>query len=141
MVFERIERIAVGVRDLKRAEEFFSSLLDIRFDEALEEKRLNLRAAYSAFGLELVEPTAPGSLMDAFIQNRGEGVFCIVIKVSDMDQAVRIFEDRGLKPAGEMRFGGLKEVAFHPKGCFGLQIVLAEYTEKHPATVAAKEQI
>jgi len=139
MVFEKIERIAVGVGDLEKAKDFFSSLLDIRFDQNLTEESFNIRAAYSSFGLELVGSTAPGSMIDRFMQSRGEGVFCIVIKVSDMNEAVRRFEKKGLQKVDELHFGNLKEVAFHPKGAYGVQIILSEYEEKHPATVAALE--
>ncbi|EFK95377.1 hypothetical protein LDC_2599 [sediment metagenome] len=35
MVFEKIERLSIAVKDLDRSIEFFSQLLDITFDEAL----------------------------------------------------------------------------------------------------------
>jgi len=137
MLFEKIERVAVGVKDLKAAQEFFADLLDIRFDEPLTDDNMKIRAVYSYLGLELVESTGPGSMIDKFLQQRGEGVFCIVIKVSDMKEAIRRFEAKGLRRTGELKVGGMREVAFHPKGVHGLQIVLVEYQAKHPATVAA----
>jgi len=98
---------------------------------------MKIRAVYSYLGLELVESTGPGSMIDKFIQQRGEGVFCIVIKVSDLEEAIRRFEAKGLRRTGELKIGGMREVAFHPKDAHGLQIILVEYQAKHPATVAA----
>ena len=140
MIFEKIERIAVGVRDLDRAKSFFSELLGITFDETLSDENLNIKAAYSAFGLELVSSMAPDSMIGRFIESRGEGVFCIVLKVTDMEMAVKQLEKMGMRRVGDLHFGRLTEVAFHPKGSHGVQIVLAEYQEKHPATLAALEK-
>jgi len=140
MIFEKIERVAIGVRDLEKARDFFSDLLGITFDEPLVGEEVKMRAAYSYFGLELVESTAPGSIIDKFVKTRGEGVFCVVIKVSDMEEAVRKLEEKGVKRAGELKFGGVREIAFHPKDAHGLQIVLVEYQAKHPATVAGLEK-
>ena len=39
--------------------------------------------------------------------------------------------------AGDITFGAMREVAFHPKDSYGVEIVLAQYPEKHPATIAA----
>jgi methylmalonyl-CoA epimerase len=138
MVFEKIERVAIAVRDFDQAEKFFSDLLDLHFDEPGVNEEAGLRAAYSAFGLELIEATKPDTLIDQFIRKRGEGVFCVVIKVKDLSEAVKSFEQKGLRRVGEINKGGLKEILFHPKDSYGVQLVLAEYKAKHPATVAAQ---
>ena len=139
-MFQAIDRIVVAVKDLDKAKDLFSALMDIEFDEPLVDKQYNMRAVYSFFGLELVESTAPGSAIDQYVQARGEGVFRIVIKVTNMDDAVKKFEKKGVRAVGELTIGGLREVVFHPKDTYGMQIVLAEYKAKHPATVAGLEQ-
>jgi methylmalonyl-CoA/ethylmalonyl-CoA epimerase len=137
MLFEKIERIVVGVRDLEKAKSFFADILDIKFDETMADENLKIRAAYSVLGLELIESMTPESMIGKFIETRGEGVFGIVLKVTDMKAAVKKMEEKGMKRVGDMHLGGLTEIAFHPKGSHGLQIILAEYNAKHPATVAA----
>jgi methylmalonyl-CoA/ethylmalonyl-CoA epimerase len=139
-VFEAIDRIVVAVKDLDKAKEFFSDLLEIDFDEPLIDEEFDMRAVYSLLGLELVDSTAPGSVIDKYVQAKGEGVFRVVIKVSNMDEAVKRFEDKGVRAVGELTIGGLREVAFHPKDLYGIQIVLAEYKARHPATIAALEK-
>ncbi|MFC1825256.1 VOC family protein [Thermodesulfobacteriota bacterium] len=137
MVFEKISRIALAVRNLEEAMDFFSDLLNIRFDEPVIHEDSGHRIAFSAFGLELVESIAENSMVDRFIKQRGEGVFALAIKVSDMEQAKKIFEGKGVRFTGENIFHGLREATFHPKDTYGCHILLAAYREMHPATVAA----
>ena len=136
MSFEKIDRVVIGVRKLNEARDFFWALFNIEFDEVPVPNELKLRAAYSSFGLELVEATAPHTLIDNFVRKRGEGVFAIVIKVTNMNDAVNALEEKGMQRVGEVKCGGLREIAFHPKNSYGVQIVLAEYPAKHPATIA-----
>ncbi|WP_029057874.1 VOC family protein [Stappia stellulata] len=138
MKIERLDRVALGVRDIGEAAGFFEGLLGIRFDAPLSDDKLGMDARYSREGLELVAGH-PGSVVEKFTRTRGEGVFCVVFKVSDMDAAVSHFRDHGLEPVNDVTFGALREVAFHPAKAHGLQIVLAAYPEPHPATAAAQE--
>ena len=94
MSFEKIDRVVIAVPKIEEARELFSSMLGIEFEEVPVPDTLKLRAAYSSFGLELVEATAPNTLIDNFIRKRGEGVFAVVIKVTNMDDAVKIFSRR-----------------------------------------------
>jgi catechol 2,3-dioxygenase-like lactoylglutathione lyase family enzyme len=135
-MIQRIDRIAIAVKDLDRARDFFSDLFAVDFDEPRTHDALGMRGCYSACGLELIEPKREESLIGRFIQKRGEGLWALVLKVKDMEEAVRAFTAKGLRVAGEVRVGQMREVAFHPKESFGVEIVLAEYPEKHPATVA-----
>ena len=136
-MFEKIDRVVVGVRDLEKSKEYFSELLGIKFDQVLVSERLKMQAVYSSFGLELVAATEPDSVVDKFVQTRGEGVFAIVVKVADLDQAVKMCREKGLRYAGDLEVGGLREVAFHPRDAHGVQIVLTAYDACHPATIAA----
>jgi hypothetical protein len=87
--------------------------------------------------VELVAGT-PRSAIDRSVTGRGEGVFCVVFKVTDMDAAIAHFAERGLTPVNDVTFGELREVAFHPREAHGVQIVLAEYAEEYPATRAVR---
>ena len=136
-MFEKIDRIAIAVKDLEKATAFFSDLLDIEFDIVGSSQELGMRGGYSACGLELIEPTHPQSIIGRFLEQRGEGLWAVVLKVKNMDEAIKKFKEKGLKVAGDVTAGAMREVAFHPKGSYGVEIVLAEYPEKHPATVAA----
>ncbi len=136
-MFEKIDRIAIAVKDLEKAIKFFSDLLDVDFDIVGSSKELGMRGVYSACGLELIEPTHPDSIIGRFLKQRGEGLWALVLKVRNMDEMIKKFEEKGLKVAGDVTVGAMREVAFHPKNSHGVQIVLAEYPDRHPATIAA----
>jgi methylmalonyl-CoA/ethylmalonyl-CoA epimerase len=136
-MFEKIDRIAVAVKDLEKAADFFSDLLGIDFDIVGTQSELGMRGGYSPCGLELIESTHPESLIARFIEQRGEGLWALVLKVKNMDEMIEKFKAKGLKVAGDVTVGSMREVAFHPKGSYGVELVLAEYPEKHGATVAA----
>ena len=51
---ERVDRVAIGVKDLEKAMAFFYETLGIKFDEVRESKTDKYRATYSNVGLELV---------------------------------------------------------------------------------------
>lgn len=135
MRIERLDRVVVGVRDMAAAAGLFEDLLGVRFDPLLSDAGVGMDARYSREGLELVSGH-PGSAVDKFTRGRGEGVFCVVFKVTDMDEAIAHLRARGLEPVNDVTFGQMREVAFHPSKAHGMQIVLAEYPEAHPATVA-----
>jgi catechol 2,3-dioxygenase-like lactoylglutathione lyase family enzyme len=136
-MFEKIDRIAIAVKDLEKATDFFSDLLGIDFDIVGSSPKLGMRGGYSACGLELIEPTHPDSIIGRFLEQRGEGLWALVLKVKNMDEMIKRFEAKGLQVAGDVTVGAMREVAFHPKGSYGVELVLAEYPEKHGATVAA----
>jgi methylmalonyl-CoA/ethylmalonyl-CoA epimerase len=139
MLYEKMERIAIAVRDLDKAIEFFTGL-GIKFDPLFEVPESGAREAISPIGIELVEGQRKGSMVDRFIEKRGEGVFSVMIKVSDMAKAKSVFAEKGIRQTGEILMGGLREVSFHPKDTYGCQFFLTEYEEKHPATIAATEK-
>ncbi len=140
-MFEKIDRIAIAVKDLDKAAEFFSDLLGIEFDIVGSSEQLGMRGGYSASGLELIESTHPGTIIGRFLEERGEGLWALVLKVKNMDEMIKKFEAKGMKVAGDVTVGAMREVAFHPKGSYGVEIVLAEYPEKHGATVAALTRV
>ena len=139
-MFEGIDRIAIAVKDLDKAVGFFSDLLDIDFFIFPIKEGMGMRGAYSASGLELIAPTGPDTMLGKFIENRGEGFWSLILKVKNMDEAIKKFEEKGLKKAGDVTFGTMREVGFHPKGSFGVEIILAEYPAEHPATWAALDE-
>lgn len=136
-MFEKIDRIAIAVKNLEQATKFFSDLLDIEFDIVGSSPELGMRGGYSACGLELIEPTHPDSIIGRFLQQRGEGLWALVLKVKNLEEMIKKFQEKGLQVAGDVTVGAMREVAFHPKGSYGVEIVLAEYPERHPATIAA----
>ena len=60
----------------------------------------------------------------------------MVIKVKNIEDAVKKLEEKGMQKVGEVQYGALREIAFHPKTSYGVQIVIAEYPTRHAAVAA-----
>ena len=103
-MIEKIDRIAIAVKDLDGAMEFFSDLLGIEFDDPSSAGNIGMRGAYSSSGLELIEPTGSDTVIGKFVQERGEGLWALVFKVKDLDAAVEKFKRKGMRVAGEVQF-------------------------------------
>ena len=136
-MIEKIDRIAIAVHDIEKATEFFTDLLGVDFDYVGGSEELGMKGSYSASGLELITGTSPETPIGKFLKHNGEGLWGIVFKVKNMDEAVEKFKAKGLRVAGDIKVGTMREVAFHPKDSHGVEIILAEYPEKHGATIAA----
>ncbi len=136
MKIERIDRVVIAVKNLDKSMRFFSDLLGINFDPAGSSDEQLVRAAYSPSGIELMEATQPDSPVGKFVEKRGEGLYAVVFKVSDIKEATAELEKKGIRSVGMLDLGALKEVMFHPKDTHGVMIILAEYRDVHPATAA-----
>ena len=137
MKVEKVDRVVIGVKDLDEAMVFFNQTLGIKFDEVRENEQANLRATFSSVGFEMVQPTAEDTPLARFISKRGEGVYAVVFKVPDIEEAKRVLQGKGARLIAELHRGGLKEAFFHPKDFHGMEVVLCEYEAPHPATCAA----
>nr|MDO8082537.1 VOC family protein [Candidatus Freyarchaeota archaeon] len=136
MKIERIDRVVIAVKNLYEAMKFFSDLLGIKFDPTGSSGEQLVRAAYSPSGIELMEATQPDSPVGKFVEKRGEGLYAVVFKVPNIEEANAEFERKGIRNVGKLDLGALKESMFHPKNTHGVMIILAEYEDVHPATAA-----
>jgi methylmalonyl-CoA/ethylmalonyl-CoA epimerase len=134
---ERVDRVAIGVRDLEKAMAFFSKTLGITFDVVREHKTNQYKATYSNVGLELLQPTSKSNAIAKFIDKKGEGLISIIFKVSDLEEAKKELEIMGIRLINEVSRGNLKEAIFHPKDFYNVEIALCEYEAPHPASCAA----
>ena len=139
MKIEKIDRFVIAVKDINKAAEVLGDLLGTEFDEPIEAKDMNIRVRYSALGLQLNEGMTADSNVNKIIEQRGEGFYCLVLKVDDLDEAIKEMQAKGLHQVGSVAIGNLREAVFHPRDTFGIMIVLCSYPSKHQATVAALE--
>ncbi len=139
MKIDKIDRFVIAVKDVNKAAEFLSDLLGTEFDEPIEADEQNIRVRYSALGLQLNEGMSADSDINKIIERRGEGFYCLVLKVDDLDAATKEMQAKGLRLVGSVAVGNLRESVFHPKDTFGVMIVLCSYPTKHQATIAALE--
>ena len=138
MKVEKIDHVAINVKDLKKAAQFFADLLGTEFSSSAVFKELDLVSLVDPLGIELVEPlTADGPTAKAIAQ-RGEGVSLLSFKVSNVDEAMAEMKTRGIRLVNMIDRPKMKAAIYHPKDTFGVMIELIEYKAEHP-TVAVRE--
>jgi len=143
MKVERLDRVYIYVRDLKKAMDFFSNLLGTHFCEPMERDEVGMIMTYSPTGLTLAAPTRPDSIVAKTIERRGEGVAIVAFKVPDIEEAATHMTSRGVRIAERFSVGGVgnvEGVASHPKDTYGVMIDLNEYKEEHQLYSAMQEK-
>jgi len=143
MSFRGIDRVALVVRDMDAAVAFFSKIFHVGFD-VIDDDLEQIRVAHARdkFGLELVSPMSPDSRLGAhlteLLAQKGECVDVVVVRVDDLDEAVEEFRKAGLEPFGLLDHGDMREAMYDPSHLFGLPLILNDYVEPHPCSVAAR---
>ena len=126
MKVEKIDHIAINVRDLAKAGKFFADLLGTQFSRAAVFKEIDLRSSVDPLGIELVEPLTPDGPTARAIERRGEGVSLLSFKVSGLEDAVAEMESRGIRLVARIDRAKMKAAIFHPKDTYGTLIELME---------------
>ena len=132
MKVEKLDRVAINVKNLDEAVQFFSDLLGITFyrvpveelkrtvtehgDRAFEE--LVHKVAISPMGLHLREESLPVTK---------EGVFSFHLKVSNLDEAKAEMKAKGIRLLMELEQGGQRGAVYSPEDLHGIKLVLVEY--------------
>jgi len=128
----RIDHIAIAVRDLARAKDFFLNGLGGRelFSAPVPQQKFRwttIELGTSCF-VELVDPLEEDGFVYRFLEKRGEGPHHITVQVDDIQETQRILEERGIPTFGHGEpFPAWKEMYIHPKDAFGTLIQFAEF--------------
>jgi methylmalonyl-CoA/ethylmalonyl-CoA epimerase len=136
MKVEKIDHIAIFVKDLEKATKFFTDVLGTEFTEPTEVEQFGFINTFEPLGVELVQPVSADSGIAKTIERKGEGVALIGLKVPNIDEAIAEAQSLGLKLISKRETGHLKTAQFHPKDSFGVFIELLEYKVKHPIYLA-----
>jgi methylmalonyl-CoA epimerase len=131
MKIEKIEHIGIAVKKIDEAVGFYRDVLNLKISEKIEIPQRKIRVAFiqvSETKLELLESMGEGSVIDKFIQKKGEGIHHICLEVEDFDKAVAELRNEKTEFVDEPRMGaeGKRIVFLHPKNAFGVLIELKE---------------
>ncbi len=136
MIFEKVDRVVVAVKDIEKARDFFSDLLGMQFHDIHEDHEFQLKVSLPKnVGIELLAPLTADSMIGRFIKEKGEGVWAIVIRVSDLDKAAKIFKEKGIRTVAQLTRCGSREIIFDAKDTYGVLIVINEYPDVSPVGV------
>ncbi len=132
-IFRRLDHVSIGVKDMAKAEKLF---VDIFGGEPLSDKGHSSREAFrwKTFNLggkklELVCPDEAGEGgVGRYIKKYGEGFHHINLTVDNLDEAIKYFENKGIRILGksDKDSPGWKVCYLHPKDTFGALIQVAE---------------
>lgn len=131
---KRIDHVAVVVRDLESALQFYRDTLGIQPSRILDFPREGVRIAFLPLGgadgseIELLEPIDPEGSVARFLEQRGGGLHHICLEVPDIDRALADLKAAGARvldetprPTAEGR-----GVFLHPKGTGGVLLELVQ---------------
>jgi len=127
---KQIEHIGIAVKKLSVSIPLFEKLLNSPCykTEVVESEQVN--TAFFRKGenkIELLEAYAPGSVINAFIEKKGEGLHHIAFEVDDIEEEVKRLVNNGFTLVNEIPKKGAdnKLVCFlHPRDTNGVLIEL-----------------
>ncbi len=132
MLLTEIDHIAIAVRDLEAAVEYYQKAFGATIDhrevvesDGVEEVLMKVAESY----IQLLTPTNPDSPVAKAIEKRGEGLHHIGYRVNDCAEALASMIAAGATPIDKAPRPGSRgtTVAFiHPKGSFGTLIELVQ---------------
>ncbi len=140
MKIEKIDHIVLMVKDLKKAESFFSDLFETQFIPIGEVPEMDLHTIIEPAGIELAAPLLPDGTSANTLKNRGEGLIAISLTVANLDAAMAEMKSRGIRHIAQVERGGCRGAVYHPKDTFGVCIELIEYHNPHGLVTAMKER-
>ena len=147
MKVEKIDHIHVVVKDLEAAAKFFSDLLGTQFVGPRESVGLGDKIAFDRLGFELMQPTGPGKVAK-LLEEHGEGVVHIGLKVSNLDEAVAELRSKGIpieywRDYTDPAWKGDIKAAYtqDTEKTYGVVLELVEYQDVLPVLMANYNKI
>ncbi len=127
---KKIDHIAIAVRDLKEASKTFEAL-GLKLSTSHEVSSMKVQAKFAKIGdtqIELISPTSKDSVVEKFLEKRGEGLHHICFEVENIETTLKELEEKGFQLINkEPQAGAQGRVAFlHPKSTHGVLIELIQ---------------
>ncbi len=130
-MFVGVDHVGVAVKNLEEAINVYRDVLGFKLlgVHVLEDRKV--RIAFLSTGgetqIELLEPLGGDSPVAKFLENRGEGIHHIAVKVDDIEGVLEDFKKRGVVLVDEKPRAGAegRKIAFiHPKSTKGVLLEL-----------------
>lgn len=122
-----INHVGIAVKDVESAIKFFQEKLGAELITKVDLPFMQQISAIVKLGdaqFELMQGTAPESVVSRFIEKKGEGIHHISLKVEDIDKACDEFESKGMQVINKLP--PMKMAFLHPKSAYGILIELAQ---------------
>jgi len=134
-MLEKLDHLGVAVRDLNAVRAFYTDKLALPCtgEEIVAEQKV--RVAFLPLGetqIELLESTSPDGPVAKFIEQKGEGIHHVAIRVKNIEEVLASLKAKGVRLIDEQpRIGahGARIAFIHPKESHGVLIELCEKGE------------
>ena len=134
MKVEKMEVLAVNVKNLNEAIKLFSDILGVTFvkfpeDLKIEETTTD-HASPAAEGIKhkiAMDRAGFMGLIESDPPTEKEGLRSIQFKVANLERAKAEMKQKGIRRIADIKVGGLKEAIFSSDDLHGIQLCLVEY--------------
>ena len=122
-MIKKINHVGIAVKNLDRAVEFFQETYNAKQVWRKKNEKEKMESVLISIGqaqFELLASLEPQSLIDRFIESRGEGVHHVSLEVDQFDQAIEEIKAKGLRVISEADTDDFKAAFIHPQSNFGV---------------------
>ena len=128
----KLDHIGIAVSNMEESLKLYTEILGMKLQgtETVEEQKV--KVAFLPIGdteVELLESTSDDGPIAKFIESRGQGIQHLAFKVDDIEKALEILKEKGIRLIDEKpRYGagGAKIAFLHPKATNGVLIEISE---------------
>ncbi|MCL5046206.1 MAG: VOC family protein [Actinobacteria bacterium] len=127
----KIARLIFAVKSIDPAVEKMKGLFDAREKSAGRLEREKIRYVILSMGewdLELIEPTAPDSFINRFIERKGEGIYGVTVSTGGIEAEVATLKGNGVTfvSADPVSTPEGRVALVHPGDLYGLTLELTD---------------
>ena len=128
----KVDHIGVAVKSIAEAAKFWEDTLGLKItatEEVAEQKVITAFIPCGDSEVELLQATSEDSAIAKFIENKGEGIQHIALRVDDLEAALAALKEQGVRLIDEKprRGAGGAQIAFlHPKATGGVLLELCQ---------------
>ena len=122
-MIKKINHVGIAVKNLDRAVEFFQETYGaklVRREKLEDQKMESALISIAEAQFELLGSLEPQSLIDKFIESRGEGIHHVSLEVDQFDQVIKEIKAKGVKVISEADTEDFKAAFIHPQSNFGV---------------------
>ncbi len=132
MAVVKVDHIGIAVKDIDEAAKFWEGVLGLKIvarEEVASQKVITAFIPCGDSEVELLQATAEDSPIAKFIENKGEGIQHIALKVDDVAAALSALKEQGCRLIDETPrpgAGGAQIAFLHPKATGGVLLELCQ---------------
>ncbi len=118
---EKIHHVRIIVHDIEEARKRWGALFELEFTPPRDAPQVDIAGASSPIGVDFASPLSPDGPVARGLEKRGEGLGLLSLQVSNLDEAVKEMEAKGVRCVTNTPG---RSAIFHPKDLNGVMVEL-----------------